>query len=278
MYYIDSFDGTKLSVEDMNPSAETTVVLVHGWSISKKMFEYQKDAFHDMGYRIVSFDIRGFGDSEVSSGHYDYDSLAKDLNCVIEKTGKDDVILIGFSMGGAICVHYMSMFDNKNVSKLILLGAAAPSFTITEQNPKGNTNASVNQLIEQTYEDRPKMIETFGQNVFARNHSDSFQKWFMDICMEGSGIGTIETAISLRDENVFSDLSKIKVPTFIMHGKLDKICPYEFAKVMHQQIKNSKLIPFEYSGHGLFFDEREKCNQEILYAIDDSLKKECDFC
>lgn len=278
MYYIDSFDGTKLSVEDINPNAETTVLLVHGWPISKEMYEYQKDVLRDMGYRIVSFDMRGFGDSQVSGDNYDYDSLAKDLNAVIEKTGRKDVILIGFSMGGAVCVHYMGMFDNKNVSKLILLGAAAPSFTATTQNPYGNTISSVNDLIEQTIENRPEMIKKFGKKVFARNHGNEFLTWFQNLCLKGSGIGTIETAISLRDEDVFSDLSKIKVPTYIMHGKLDKICPYGFAKIMNEQIKDSKLIPFEYSGHGLFFDEREKCNQEILYVIDDSLKRECDFC
>lgn len=278
MYYINSYDGTKLAVEDIHPEGDTTIVLVHGWPICKEMYEYQIDVLRDMGYRIVSFDIRGFGNSQVTESGYDYDSLAKDLNAVIEHTGKKDIILIGFSMGGAICVRYMSLFKNKNVSKLVLLGAAAPSFTISENNPYGNSISSTNTLINETYKDRPAMIEAFSQKVFARNHSKAFKDWFSGLCYRGSGIGTIGTAISLRDENVFDDLSKIEVPTFILHGKLDKICPYGFARIMNEQIKNSQLIPFENSGHGLFYDERDKMNQELLYIIDDSLKRECDFC
>ena len=73
------------------------------------------------------------------------------------------------------------------------------------------------------------MVHDFGQNVFALNHGSEFMNWFTSICLKGSGIGTIQTAISLRDEDVYQDLFEIKVTTLIMHGVLDKICPFSFA-------------------------------------------------
>lgn len=267
MYDVISTDGTKIAVEDINPPSSKVIVMVHGWPISKKMFEYQKDVLSDMGYRLVSFDIRGFGDSQVTGTGYNYDQLADDLYTVINHLNVPTVTLIGFSMGGAISVRYMAKYNNHKVSKLILMGAAAPSFTRTVNNPYGKTIQDVNQLIQSTYQDRPLMVNNFGDQVFAVAHSDAFKTWFRGLCYKASGIGTIKTAISLRDEDVFNDLSHINVPTFIMHGKLDQVCPFGFALIMNQQIPDSRLFPFERSGHGLFYDELDLFNRTLISIL-----------
>lgn len=269
MYEVLSSDGTKLAVEDLNPTAQETIVMVHGWPLSKEMYEYQKDRLVDLGYRIVSFDLRGFGDSQTTANGYDYDQLATDLYYVIESLNVTQVTLIGFSMGGAISVHYMAMYNNYKVKKLILLGAAAPSFTKTPNNPYGSSLNEVNMLIMQAYTDRPKMVEDFGSNVFALNHSDALKNWLNSLGYKASGIGTAKTAISLRDEDVFDDLAKIQVPTAIMHGKLDKICPYGFALIMREQIPNAKLYTFQYSGHGIFYDELELFNHNLIQILEE---------
>lgn len=267
MYYLKMEDGVKIAVEDIQPESRKTIVMVHGWPISKEMFEYQKDVLVCMGYRVVSFDIRGFGDSGISGSNYSYDRLASDLYCVIDNLKTDNIILMGFSMGGAICTHYMAMFQQYKVSKLILAGAAAPSFTKTPDNPYGSSVESVDQLILEASIDRPKMVQDFGNKVFAMQHSKEFLNWFQDLCLKASGIGTIQTAVSLRDENIFHDLKKITVPTAIFHGKLDQICPYGFAMIMEKEIPVAKLYPFEYSGHGLFYDEKDRFNQLLTEFI-----------
>ena len=236
VFYLKSSDNAKLAVEDINPAHQKTVVLVHGWPICQEMYEYQKDILNDCRYRIISYDIRGLGMSQV--------------------------------MGGAICVRYMSKFGKERVSKLVLAGAAVPSYTRTIHNPEGQSIDAVNQLIEQCYTNRPKMVHDFGQNVFALNHGSEFMNWFTSICLKGSGIGTIQTAISLRDEDVYQDLFEIKVTTLIMHGVLDKICPFSFALIMHECIEDSILCKFEYSGHGIFYDERERFNQVLIDFIE----------
>ncbi|WP_041140127.1 alpha/beta fold hydrolase [Beduini massiliensis] len=268
MYYIRSNDGTKICVEDINPTYSKVIVMVHGWPMSKEMFEYQKNMFTQWGYRIITFDIRGFGDSDISGSGYHYDQLATDLYMVIESTGINNIILLGFSMGGAVCAHYMGMYDNHKVSKLILAGAAAPSYCVTADNPYGHSKDEVNKLIIGLYNDRPNTILEFASNVFASNPSPAFKAWFQGLCNKASGLGTINSAESLRDEDVFSDLGRIKVPTAIMHGKLDKICPYGFAAIMNQQIPGSVLYPFEKSGHGIFYDELSAFNHALMKFIE----------
>ncbi|HZH66639.1 MAG TPA: alpha/beta hydrolase, partial [Flavisolibacter sp.] len=63
------------------------------------------------------------------------------------------------------------------------------------------------------------------------------------------------------------DLKKIKIPTLILHGRLDKICSYDLAEQMHALVPQSKLVPLEKSGHALFIEEREKFNTELLNFI-----------
>jgi pimeloyl-ACP methyl ester carboxylesterase len=72
---------------------------------------------------------------------------------------------------------------------------------------------------------------------------------------------------TLRDTDLREDLKKIKIPTLILHGKLDKICSYELAEQMHALLSNSTLVPLEKSGHALFIEELEKFNSDLLNFI-----------
>jgi len=64
MYYIQSTDGCKIAVYELNPNGYKTVFLIHGWPLSHKMFEYQTNILAGLGYRVISIDLRGFGQSD----------------------------------------------------------------------------------------------------------------------------------------------------------------------------------------------------------------------
>ena len=83
MFFIKSNDNAKIAVYELNPNGKRTIVLVHGWPLSHEMFEYQIPALLNAGYRIVTMDLRGFGNSEVTSAGYNYNQFATDLYCVI---------------------------------------------------------------------------------------------------------------------------------------------------------------------------------------------------
>jgi len=65
------------------------------------------------------------------------------------------------------------------------------------------------------------------------------------------------------DSTLFGDCGRIRVPTLIMHGLHDRVCPFALGEAQHQSIRGSILIPFEQSGHGLFWEQREKFNSEL---------------
>jgi non-heme chloroperoxidase len=264
LYYINVEPGIKIAVYDLNPSGKKTIFFVHGWPVDHNMFEYQFNVLPYHGFRCISIDLRGFGKSDAPWSGYSYDRLADDIYAVIQTLNVSNMTLAGFSMGGPIVIRYVTRHRSFRVGKLALLAAAAPSFTKREGYPYGKTVKEVDDLIAQAYRNRPQMVTDFGQNFFASHITASFATWFNSMTMNQPGHSTIKTLESLRDEDLRADLSMIRTPTAIFHGLLDKICPFEFATIMNQNIRNSQLHPFELSGHGLFYDELEKLNMELI--------------
>jgi len=195
---------------------------------------------------------------------YDYNMLATDVYSVILSLNLQNIILVGFSVGGAIATRYMSLYRGYGVSKLALWSAAVPGFTKTENNPYGMTKDQADKLIMQAYIDRPKLNEYFGSIFFAQQHSKPLKDWFQRMSDSASSIGEIKVLMSLKNEDLYEDLNYIYVPTGIFHGKLDKICPYELSNIQRNHIRNSKLYTYERSGHGAFYDELEKFNKDFV--------------
>ena len=271
MYYIQSDDGTNLAVYDLNPQGSKTIVLVHGWPLSHKMFEYQIPTLLDANFRIVLMDLRGFGNSQETAEGYHYRQFATDLYYVICNLNLRDFYLLGFSMGGAIVTKYMSLYHGFGVSKLCLCDAAVPSYCKTTKNPYGQTLEDTNKLILLGFQDRPALNQYFGTIFFSRNHSAPFKNWFQNLNDSASGTGEMKSLIALRDEDVFDDLKYTQVPTGIFHGKEDKICPFGMAKIMNTNIRNSQIFPFENAGHGAFYDAKDTFNKTLVNFLNSSI-------
>ncbi len=266
-YYVTVEEDVNLFVEDVGPKDGKPILFIHGWPVNHRMFEYQLDFLPRMGFRCYAVDLRGYGKSDRPWEGYGYNRMADDIRAVIETLDLEYFTLAGFSMGGAISIRYMSRYSGDRVARLALFGAAAPRFSRQPDFPHGMPVEDINKLIEQTYQDRPQMVSSFGGIFFARYVTPSFQNWFHGLGLEAAGHATALGLIALRDEDLREDLAKIDVPTVIMHGMQDKVCPFSLAELMHAGIKGSELIPFRYSGHGLFYCEQDKFLKELVRFI-----------
>ncbi len=268
-YYIRVEEDVKIYVEDVNPGGKKTILFIHGWPLSHKAYEYQFNKLPKMGYRCIGIDTRGFGDSDKPFSGYSYDRLSDDIRGVVETLELQDFTLGGHSMGGATAIRYMSRHKGYGVSKLALFGAAAPSLTMRPDFQYGVTKETVTNLIQGAYNDRPKMLRDFGDIFLFQHATEALSDWFFQLGIEASGWATAKCAITFRDETLFCDLGEIHVPTLILHGIHDKVCLFQLAEVMRKGIESSKLIPFENSGHGLFYEERDKFNKELIKFIEE---------
>jgi len=241
------------------------IVLIPGWPLSDEMYEYQ---YNDLmkTFRVIGITLRGFGRSSKPYGAYNYDIHARDIKSVLDKLNIKDAVLGGFSMGGAIAIRYISMYDSAHVSKLVLAGAAAPIWTQRKDFPYNLTQSAVDDLIALNFRDRPKLLSDFAKIFSANENSlnEGIGKWLNGIGLVATAHATAQCLYALRDTDLRADIKKITIPTLIMHGKKDKICSFDLAKQMNTGIENSKLIPFENSGHSLFLEETKKFNSELI--------------
>lgn len=264
---IRSSDGVSINIEDIGSG--TPIVFLHGWPVNHKMFEYQFTELPKHGYRCIGIDLRGFGESDKPWSGYNYDTMVDDVKSVLDTLDLHNVVLVGFSMGGAIAIHYMARYQGQKIGKLVLLGAAAPCFTKREDFPYGIDKAAVDDLIKQTYLDRPSMLKNFSEIFFANFEklSPEFKIWNLSLGLAASAHATIQCALELKEADLRSDLAMIKVPTLIVHGTSDKICLFDLAKFMHDRIKGSRLVPVENAGHAFYYEEKEKLNTELVNFI-----------
>lgn len=266
-YYVRVEPNVNIYVEDVNPESPKQILFIHGWPANHKLFEYQFDVLPAMGYRCIGIDLRGFGNSDKPWRGYSYDRLADDVRGVVEALQLQNFTLAGHSVGGAISIRYMARHNGYGVSKLALIAAAAPSFTKRPEFPNGLPKEDVTKMIQEIYNDRPKMLKELGYSFFFQQTTEPFSDWFFQLGLQAAGWSTAAVLTSLRDESLFTDLGKIRVPTLIVHGVHDKIALYPLALALKEGIANSRLVPFENSGHGLFWEERDKLNKELAQFI-----------
>jgi non-heme chloroperoxidase len=259
--------ATRCAVEDVNPSGRRVVVFVHGWPLCHRIFESQYEVLPAYGIRCIGYDMRGFGASDRPWSGYSYDTLADDLARILQTMDVRNVTLCGFSMGGAVCVKYMDKYRGARVGKLILMAAAVPSFVQRPGFPYGMTREQVDALIAQCYQDRAQVCDQFARMCFATNPSEAYLRMIAGYGTDAAGYATIRCLEALRDSDLRDSLGKIRVPTAIFHGMQDRICPFALAEEMRRGIPNAFVVPFERSGHGLFFDEKDKCNSSMVDFI-----------
>jgi len=261
--YIEVEKNVRLHVTDIGNGQP--IVLIHGWPLSDEMYEYQYQYLEQKGFRVIGITLRGFGKSDKPYGKYDFDVFSEDIKVVLEKLKIQNAVLGGFSMGGAVVIHYVTKYDGAHVSKLALFGAAAPSWKQREGFPYGISDAGAAGLIEQTMTNREDLIAGIGKAFPAKEGALSInvERWLEKINLEASPYAVTKSIIALRDLDLRPELCKIKMPVAIFHGTKDRLCDFVFAEQLNKGIKNSYIVKFENSGHALFVEEAVKFNTEL---------------
>ncbi|WP_127845008.1 alpha/beta fold hydrolase [Psychroflexus aestuariivivens] len=249
------------------------VILIHGWPLSHKMWEYQVETLVDEGFRVISYDRRGFGESTKPWSGYDYDTLAKDLKDLIEELKLDDVILVGFSMGGGEVARYVGKYGTSKLSKAVLVSAVTPFMLKTDENDAVDESV-FEDMKKGISDDRANFFKDFGKNfVNFENFKDTRISQAMvdlnwNIAMQASRKATLDCVDSFGKTDFRTDCKKFDIPTLIVHGDNDQIVPLEVSgEKAADIIPNSKLEIIQDAPHGLVFTHPEDFNYILLGFI-----------
>lgn len=246
------------------------IILIHGWPLSGEMWEYQTEHLVQNGYRVITYDRRGFGKSSQPWNGYNYDTMADDLKAIIDELELTDVTLVGFSMGGGEVVRYFSRHGGENVIKAVLISAVTPFMLKTDDNPDGVPQQMFDDMTKQMKDDRMAFLEGFsktfyGVGLLSHPVSSAFMHRDFMIAAGASPHATLECAKAFSSTDFRQEMTSVNVPTLVIHGDSDKTVPIEPTGE-----KSAKLIPdcryLVYGGapHGLFYTEKEKLNADLL--------------
>jgi non-heme chloroperoxidase len=255
--------GLRLHVRDWGQGKP--IIFIHGWPLCNDIFEYQFTELPQR-FRCIAPSLRGFGRSSQPWGDYSLDLFADDLRGLLEVRCLQDVVLAGHSMGGAIALRYMARHAGYRVSKLIFFGAAAPIWTKRADFPEGGPEqATVTEMLALCHSDRAQLVAAIGKN-FCRTESSfspELADWFFGLAMQASPHAVALGLRLLAEADLRKDLASIRVPTLVMHGIHDKLVPFQVGQVLARGIVGSRFVPFDRSGHALFWEERVKFNAEV---------------
>jgi non-heme chloroperoxidase len=246
------------------------VVLIHGWPLSGASWEKQVPALLKAGYRVVTYDRRGFGRSSQPASGYDYDTLANDLNKLMTKLDLRDATLVGFSMGGGEVARYLGAHGSARVSKAVFMAAIPPFLRKTKENPNGVDGAVFEGIKKNLTADRPAFLTEFFGNFFNfdvlkdKRISKEVVHLSWNVAAGASPAGTLACVdswlIDFRE-----DLKRITVPTLVVHGDDDRILPIAATgKRTPEFVKDSRLAVIKGGPHGLNWTHAEEVNRELL--------------
>lgn len=246
------------------------VVLIHGWPLSGASWEKQVSVLLNAGFRVITYDRRGFGNSSKTTSGYDYDTFAEDLHKLVTKLDLRDFSLVGFSMGGGEVARYLGKYGTKHVSNAAFLSAVTPFLLKTSDNPEGLDASLFEGIKFALAADRPAFLSKFLSDFYnfdvlrGKQVSEQAVQLSWNIAAGASPKGTID-CVTAWGTDFRKDLARIDVPTLVVHGDADRILPISATGRRTQEfVKGSKLVVVEGGPHGLTWTHAEQVNRELL--------------
>jgi non-heme chloroperoxidase len=209
------------------------VVLIHGYPLDGNSWEKQERELLGAGWRVISYDRRGFGKSSQPTVGFDYDTFAADLKALLDHLALDeDVALVGFSMGTGEVTRYLGKYGSAGISRVAMLGAIPPFVLQAADNEKGVPGEVFDDIKATVLKDRYLWFEEFFKNFF--NTDELAPERIGDAALQGHFASALQmsphAAYACVDTwltDFRDDLPKIDVPTLVIHGEKDRILPFE---------------------------------------------------
>jgi 3-oxoadipate enol-lactonase len=263
-----NLNGCEYHYEVHGTGAET-IVFSHGLLFSGHMFHKQVDYFKQ-NYRVVLFDHRGQGQSEVTQDGYDIDSLTRDVTKLIEFLDVGQVHFVGLSMGGFVGMRLAARRPDL-IKSLILMNTSAE----TEPNGlKYKFLCTVVKLLGVNIVTTPVMKIMFGQKfINDPKRKEEYQHWVEQLQSNAKTITRAAEGVINR-KGVEAELQNIECPTLILACTQDIATIPQKSEFIHARIPHSTIKFIEGAGHSSSVEEPEQVNQSIERFLDQFKQQE----
>ncbi len=249
------------------------VVLIHGYPLNGHSWERQTSELVAAGYRVITYDRRGFGQSSKVGSGYDYDTFAADLNTVLETLDLRDVVLVGFSMGTGELARYVSKYGHERVASLAFLASLEPFLVARDDNPEGVPQEVFNGIEAAAKRDRYAWYTQFFSDFY--NLDENLGVRISQEAVTGSWNVAISSApvaahavVSSWIEDFRADVEAVRAsgkPALILHGTADNILPIDAtARRFRQNLPDAQYVEIEGAPHGLLWTHADEVNTALM--------------
>jgi non-heme chloroperoxidase len=275
---VDQENSGPIQLYYEDQGAGQPIILIHGWPLNGASWEKQTLALLNAGYRVITYDRRGFGQSSKPAVGYNYDTFTNDLHQIITQLDLQDFSLVGFSMGTGEVARYLGKYGSKNMNKAVFIGVIPPFLLKTESNPTGVDMSVFEGIIKALLADRPAYMQQFLNNFYnldqflGKRISEEVVRASWNVAVQASAIGAwkcVETWV----EDFRKDLPRVDVPALIIHGTADRILPIDAtARPLSKVLKEARYVEVEGAPHGMLWTHAEEVCRELVSFFGPSQK------
>jgi non-heme chloroperoxidase len=246
------------------------VVLLSGWPLDSRSWEPQVHALLQAGHRVIVYDRRGFGQSSRPTEGYNFDTLADDLNTLLTEIDLREATLIGFSLGTGELARYIGRYGTERLKSCVFIESLAPSFVKSAENPNGVDQATVDTVRQAILDDRPAWLtgllgdflnldDYLGTRVSEETVRNNWNA--------GAGASPVATWACVLTwlEDFHQDITRIDIPTLILHGTADRILPIDGqGRRLHAALPDARYVEIEGGPHVMCVTHAQEVNRELL--------------
>jgi len=250
-------NSSDIEIHYEDHGAGQPVVLIHGYPLSGRAWDKQVPALLEAGYRVITYDRRGFGQSSQPVTGYDYDTFAADLSMLLDHLDLHDAVLVGHSMGTGEVTRYLSRYGSARVAKGVLVSPIPPFLLQTADNIEGVPQALFDGFAAAAQADTPAWMKGFLDNFY---NVDT-------LAVTASAVAAV-ACIPTWTTDFRADLPEIDVPILVIQGDADQVLPLEkTGQRLSGLIKDVQLIVVEGGPHAIPWTHAAQVNTALLDFI-----------
>lgn len=246
------------------------VVLIHGYPLDGHSWERQSAALLKAGYRVITYDRRGFGQSSQPTVGYDFDTFAADLKVVLDTLDLTDVVLAGFSMGGGEVARYLGTYGSQRIAKAAFLAAPTPFLLKTDDNPTGLPQEVFDNIVAALTADRYAYFTEFYKAFY--NPDDTLGTRLSEEVLRnswnvaaGASWFASSAAVPTWTTDFRQDILKIDVPVLLVYATADNLAPIDATgRPFHALRPDAEYIEVDGAPHGLLWTHADEVNEALL--------------
>ena len=248
----------------------TPVVMIHGLGASLYAWRKNLAPLAAAGFRVIAFDLPGFGFSDKTATGYDNESYARVTVALLDSLDIADAVLVGHSMGGAIAAQ-VAIDHPERVRGLVLIGSAGlgvrqPLVLQVARWPllgpialalrgRGLTG----RVLRETYADPGKVTEADVDQYYAPTVEPGYARALRRVLRE------------FRLDGLQGQLEHVAAPTLVLWGEEDRIVPIGLGRALALGIPHAAFLSVPHAGHSVQEEAADEVSRLIIKFLREGL-------